>query len=431
MRTPAAVAAVLAVTGTALLWAPAASATPTATLSCAPLGAAGGYAEFVEKDSTRFSDSEGAVAVGGDAYFGDGATNQGFSVGSRLTDADLAKLPGGRSLVVAGTLHANQVVVAKGSAVYGKLDDRSTANFAVDGRHASGASPTSPIDFGKEFATLRSLSAGWAAARPNGTVTVPQGSHGLLLTGTDKDLNVFAVAAEDLQKAAEISVKVPAGATTLVNVIGTSYDMGATPTYGVNLWDETAGRFVQDDYAAGGAAFKQVRSELLWNFPQAASVKKNHTSWPGTILAPNAKVELGGKGVGPGHVNGSVVAEELLSVPGAETHQMTFTGCLPKNAEPGAPVTPEEPKPTPTVVPEQPKPEEPGVKEGEPSASPSTPAESSAPGTPAPSPTTPEGDLASTGSAFGPGVVGVAVATVALGFGFVAYSVRRRRGRVS
>ncbi|MEU9699827.1 choice-of-anchor A family protein [Streptomyces sp. NPDC047981] len=434
MRTPAAAAAVLAVTGTALLWAPAASAAPTAALSCAPLGVAGGYAEFVEKDSTRFSDSEGAVAVGGDARFGDAATGQGFSVGSRLSDADLAKLPGGHSLVVGGTLHANQVVVSKGSAVYGRLQDRSSADFAVDGRHGPGASP---VDFGKEFAALRNLSSGWAAVTPNGTVAVPQGSHGLLLAGTDKELNVFAVAAGDLEKAAEISIKVPAGATTLVNVIGGSYDMGATPTYGVNLWDETAGRFVQDDYAAGSAAFKQVRSALLWNFPQAESVKKNYTSWPGTILAPRATVELGGKGVGPGHVNGAVVAEELLSVPGAETHQMTFTGCLPKAAEPGEPVTPEKPKPTPTVVPEQPEPEEPkseqpgGTEPGAPSASPSTPAESAAPGTPAPAPTTPEGDLASTGSAFGPGVVGVAIATVALGGGFVAYSVRRRRGRLS
>lgn len=431
MRTPAAAAAVLAVTGTALLCAPAASAAPTAALSCAPLGVAGGYAEFVEKDSTRFSDSEGAVAVGGDARFGDSASGQGFSVGSRLSDADLAKLPGGHSLVVGGTLHANQVVVSRGGAVYGRLADRSTGNFAVDGRHAPGASP---VDFGKEFAALRSLSAGWAAIAPNGTVAVPQGSHGLLLTGADKEVNVFAVAAGDLQKAAEISIRVPTGATTLVNVIGGSYDMGATPTYGVNLWDETAGRFVQDDYAAGSAAFQQVRSELLWNFPQAESVKKNYTSWPGTILAPNATVELGGKGVGPGHVNGSVVAEELLSVPGAETHQMTFTGCLPKGAEPGEPVTPEKPQPTPTVVPEQPKPEEPrseepgGTESGEPSPSPSTPAESAAP---APAPTTPEGDLASTGSAFGPGVVGVAVAAVALGGGFVAYSVRGRRRRVS
>ncbi|MFZ3475830.1 collagen-binding domain-containing protein [Streptomyces sp. 4.24] len=36
-----------------------------------PLGVAGTYAEFVEGDAVRYSDSEGAVAVGGDATLGD------------------------------------------------------------------------------------------------------------------------------------------------------------------------------------------------------------------------------------------------------------------------------------------------------------------------------------------------------------------------
>lgn len=224
MRTSA-VAAVLAVTGSlAVAWAPAATATP----SCAtdPLGAAGRYAEFVEGDSTRFSDSEGAVAVGGDAYFGDGASNQGFSVGGKLTDADVNALPGGKSLVVGGTLNANQVVIAKGAGVYGRLVDKSTGNFAVDGTHAQGASP---VDFAAEFTTLRSLSKSWAALTPNGSAGRPEGSTSLLLTGDDAELNVFAVNASDLQRAAEINLKVPAGSSTVVNVLGASYDMNSAP----------------------------------------------------------------------------------------------------------------------------------------------------------------------------------------------------------
>ncbi|SED41094.1 LPXTG cell wall anchor domain-containing protein [Streptomyces sp. TLI_105] len=46
--------------------------------------------------------------------------------------------------------------------------------------------------------------------------------------------------------------------------------------------------------------------------------------------------------------------------------------------------------------------------------------------TPAPS-ATPEGDLATTGSAIGPGAIGAAVAAVALGGGFLAFAKRRRR----
>ncbi|MCX5390623.1 choice-of-anchor A family protein [Streptomyces sp. NBC_00094] len=459
MRTTAAVAAVLAVTGTALAWAPAVSATPATSCATNPLGAAGLYAEFVEQDSTRYSDSEGAVAVGGDAYFGDAKVGQGFSIGHKLTGADLAKLPGGHSLVVGGTLHANQVVINKGSGVYGSLDDRSVkgAGFAVDGPHAKGASPTAPIDFAKEFTSLRALSTGWAGTTPNGTVAGDKDAQGLFLTGTDPELNVFAVAAADLQKARAITLKVPAGSSTLVNVLGETYDMNASATYGVYYQGADGTAPVIDDYALASDEFRQIRSKLLWNFPQAETVRKNYTSWPGTILAPNATVEMGGKNIGPGHVNGSVIAEELVTVPGAETHQMNFAGCLPKETTPGTVVTPEPPTPTETTVPTppatpEPTPTEDGGTPGasqtpEDSASPSTPAGTpEAPGTPEASETpatpgdattapgstpapsaTPEGDLATTGSAIGPGAIGAAAAAVLVGGGFLAFAKRRRR----
>ncbi|MGA5492959.1 collagen-binding domain-containing protein [Streptomyces cinereoruber] len=89
-----------------------------------PLGAVGLYAEFVEKDSVRHSDSEGAVAVGGDAYFGDPAKPSGFSVGSRLTpttpapsatpEGDLATTG---SSVGPGVIGAGAVAVLAGGAL--------------------------------------------------------------------------------------------------------------------------------------------------------------------------------------------------------------------------------------------------------------------------------------------------------------------------
>ncbi|MFD4372073.1 choice-of-anchor A family protein [Streptomyces sp. NPDC058486] len=457
MRTSAAVATVLAVTGAALAWAPAASA---ATTECAPhpLGTAGLYAEFVERDSVRHSDSEGAVAVGGDATFGDPAQPSGFSVGYQLTPGDLAKLPGGHSLVVGGTLSANQVVITKGTGIAGKVVNASGGkNFGVDGPITEGASP---VDFGKEFAGLRARSAGWAAEKPNGTVSAS--GDGLFLTGTDSGLNVFAVDAADLQKARSITLDVPVGASTLVNVLGATYDMSANATYGVYYKNLSGGPAVVDDYNVPDPAYRTIRSKLLWNFPQATTVKKNYTSWPGTILAPNATVHIGGPGVGPGHVNGAVIAKDLVTVPGAETHQMTFAGCLPGETTPGPVVTPETPKPTDTPVPTPPATTEPpaattsapapttsapgtpettspapsGTVSESPSEAPSgTPSASTAPAgtpdetgpTPAPSATTPEGDLASTGSAIGPGVIGAAVGALVLGGGFLAFAKRRRR----
>ncbi|MET9345826.1 choice-of-anchor A family protein [Streptomyces termitum] len=441
MRTTAAAATVLAVTGAALAWAPAASATTECAAN--PLGTAGLYAEFVEQDSVRHSDSEGAVAVGGDATFGDPKQPSGFSVGYQLTPGDLGKLPGGHSLVVGGTLSANQVVITKGTGIAGKVVNASGGkNFGVDGPITEGASP---VDFGKEFAGLRTLSAGWAGEKPNGTVSAA--GDGIFLTGTDEKLNVFAVAAADLQKARAITLDVPVGASTLVNVLGATYDMNAHATYGVYYKNLSGGLPVVDDYNVPDPAYRTIRSKLLWNFPQATTVKKNYTSWPGTILAPRATVHMGGPGVGPGHVNGAVIAKNLVTVPGAETHQMTFAGCLPKETVPGPVVTPETPKPTDTPVPShtpsptpsatssvpgttppsEPTPEGSESPSTAPSGTPSAGTPDATGETPAPSATTPEGDLATTGSAIGPGVIAAAVAAVLLGGGFLAFAKRRRR----
>lgn len=455
MRLPAAAAALVVTGGLALATTSAAYASPAPSCAANPLGVAGGYAEFVEQNSTRYSDSEGAVAVGKDAFFGDGKTNQGFSIGAKLTSADFAKLPGGYAMVVGGTLHANQVVLA-GPGVYGKLVDTSTSNFAVDGPAKQGKSP---IDFAAAFTKLRMLSRAFAFEAVNGTVGKPQVAPGkpgksLLFEGKDAKLNVFSVNAADLQDAPEIAIKVPTGSATVVNVLGKTYDMDANArtgvaTYHVNIWDETAKAFVTDDYGVGSAAFKQVRSALLWNFPEATSVLKNGTSWPGTILAPNAKVEMGrqlsGGQIAPGHVNGSVIAKELVTIPGAETHQMNFTGCLPvpTGDKPGQPSQPEKPnqpgqpsqppggdKPLPpaqpcppieTVMP--PKPKEPPTPTGTPTGTPAASASSATPGTPADA----SPPLAETGASSNAPMIAAAALAIAVGAGATGYSVRRKR----
>ncbi|MFF3159669.1 choice-of-anchor A family protein [Streptomyces sp. NPDC057910] len=438
MRSTAAALAGAAATGILLSLVPAA---PAAAASCAPnpLGTAGSYTEFVEGDAKRYSDSEGAVAVGGNAVFGDSATGQGFSVGRRLDEDDLPGMPGGKSLVVKGRLTANQVVVSKGAAVFGDLEDVSRpGSFAISGKASKG---DSPIDFGKEFTRLRADSTRWAAVEGNGSATRPGGSKSLLLTGSESGLNVFRVDAAELQKTDRIALKVPAGSTTLVTVLGSSYDM--TGLYAVQIWDPQQNKFVTDDYTAGSAQFKEIRSRLLWNFPQATSVKKNYTSWPGTILAPDATVQLGyangpGKGeTGPGHVNGAVIAKSLRSVPGAETHQMPFRGCLPTpvggTPEKQPPTPPPAPAPTPirTVLPEVPAPgpSEPGARiTTKPPISPSAGSASSPSASPSSTATT-SGTLATTGAGPSTGIILGAVTTVLLGGGLVAATTVRSRGR--
>lgn len=167
--------------------------------------------------------------------------------------------------------------------------------------------------------------------------------------------------------------------------------------------------------AVGGDAFKQVRSVLLCNLPQAETVKKNHSSWPGTILAPDAAVSMGSASYGPGHVNGSVIAESLTTVPGAETPVPTPTATTPTSPA----TTPGTPSGTPSTT-------APATPSGTPSTTAPAGAPEETPTTPAPS-ATPEGDLATTGSSVGPGVMGAGAAAVLAGGALLAFAKRRRR----
>ncbi|MFD7733692.1 choice-of-anchor A family protein [Kitasatospora phosalacinea] len=291
----------------------AATAAPTTGGTCFDLGVAGKYGEFVEGDDTHSPDAEGAVAVGGNADF----SRSGFTVGNELTQAEVDALPGGYSLVVGGDLIQNgaHVQVMKGKGVY--------AGKVVGGGQLEGVSKgTSPIDFGKEFANLRHVST--ELARTTGGAPVSQ-DRTITFTGTDATTNVFTVAAEVLQKAGDVYIKVPKGSTTVINVTGGSYDQDKGPTTGFWIWDNAGAGYVQDDKtqsADGGAE----RAKLLWNFPTATSVtKRSGNAWPGSVLAPNAAFDLGTGGP----VNGSVWAKSLTGSGGAETHHYPFSGCLP------------------------------------------------------------------------------------------------------
>ncbi|MFJ2190979.1 choice-of-anchor A family protein [Kitasatospora sp. NPDC087861] len=353
-------AAALAVGGSlalAGLIAPAAHAADSGQ-ECRSLGVANLYGEFIEGDDTHTPDAEGAVAVGGNAYFGGG-----FSVGQELTAAEVDALPGKNALVVAGKLNGGNTQVMKGNGVYGSKADGAVVQ-AHRGTVAQGASP---IDFKAEFAKLRAASTALAAAPQTAGAGAQAEGAKLTFTGGDAKYNSFTVDAAKLQGAKDVYLKVPAGSVTVVNVTGGSYDMAAAGTTGFHLWDEGKASFVLDDKnqsAAGGT----VRAKLLWNFPTATKVVKNSAAaWAGTVLAPNAAFDLGSGGP----VNGSVIAASLTGKGGAETHHYPFAGCLPGVVVPT-------PSATPTVPPV--------VPSGTPSASitpttPGTPGASATPGT--------------------------------------------------
>ncbi|MCG7526243.1 choice-of-anchor A family protein [Streptomyces sp. OfavH-34-F] len=421
MRIPT--SAALAALGGALVLgltvAPAAQAAPaSADCTTDAFGIAGKYGEFVLGDDVHSPDAEGAVAVGGNADF-----RGGFSVGNELTAAQVDALPGRASLVVRGDLlnGGSATVVMKGNAVVGgEIKDR-----ALEMHNGTFEKKADLIDFEGEFTKLRAYSDALAGESATSGAEVKLDGNRLTLTGTDKDRNVFTVPAAQLEKAKEVFVKVPAGATTIVNVTGQAYDMATAGTTGFFL---SGGQdFVLDDKSQS-AADGAVRAKLLWNFPNATKIVKNsQAAWPGSVLAPHAHLELGTAAP----VNGSVWVASLHGSGGAETHHFPFTGCLPE--VPGTPGTPS-PSTTPSGTPSSTPPATATPSASVPpsgSATPSgTPSGTPTPGAPAPSasPSEPgEGDLATTGSSnMIPITVGGAL-VVAAGASMVVIARRRKR----
>ncbi|WP_405713836.1 MULTISPECIES: choice-of-anchor A family protein [unclassified Streptomyces] len=424
MRISATAAAASAVLGGALVLGltavPAAQATPAsdaAGCTTDAFGIAGKYGEFVLGDDVHTPDAEGAVAVGGNADF-----RGGFSAANELTAAEVDALPGRASLVVRGDLLNGSSVTAvmKGNAVVGgKVSDR-----ALEMNSGTFSENADLIDFDAEFGKLRAYSSALAKAPATTGTEVELTGSKLTLEGGNTTRNIFQVTAGQLEKARDIYLKVPAGATAVVNVSGTTYDMAKAGTTGFFL---SGGQdYVLDDKLQSASDGK-VRARLLWNFPEATTVtKSSQAAWPGSVLAPRAHLELGTGAP----VNGSVWVASLHGSGGAETHHFPFTGCLPETGETSPPTTPtpgNTPGTTPPVTGTPSTPATTPPASGTPSTNPSE----SAPATPAPSQSTApggkDGDLASTG---GRGTIPLVIGTAAVlaaGTGLVVVARRRSK----
>jgi choice-of-anchor A domain-containing protein/uncharacterized repeat protein (TIGR01451 family) len=296
----AVVAALVQVTGAARATTP----TPTpCTNTTQPLGAATGYTEFIEGNGHRGSESEGAVAWGGNL------DANGMTVGTRLTSA-----AGAPTLVVAGT-HGQYFNLQKGSAY---LNPASGVNFNGGGTYLG----SNPIDFAAAFAHLRTTSANWSLAAATGTSSlgVAGGNTVRVLAGTDPTLNVFSVTPAQLASGNGIAYDVPAGSNILVNV------SGASVTLQGQMWVKQGGSYQQ-----ANDSVMENWPGVIWNFHQATTVTMSFGSaWGGTILAPDAALHISSVG----HTIGQMIARTFSS--NYETHQRLFpsTACLPTTPTP-------------------------------------------------------------------------------------------------
>lgn len=280
----------------------------------APCGGLGTAADF-----DVFSD--GDYLVQNTQLQGRAAARGDVSVSSYGVGVQLAPDARRFDLIAGGALTASNAQAHRGSVSYGTTfsGSISTPNGTVE--------QISPVvfedgaTFDSAFAALRARSGELDALSANGTITGP--TYGAMqLTGADPDRNVFAIAASQLETAQQIQIKVPFGATTIVNVSGSTYSSAVYPTSSISYWDGS--RYVQFSDQAPTPDLGALRDATLWNFPLANRVEIGpNLAWQGSILAPSSAVDA----MGGTQINGQVIG---ASVEGnATVNHHPFSGCLP------------------------------------------------------------------------------------------------------
>ena len=298
------------------------------------------------------TDSEGRMVIGRDA------TLQNFGVASSYPND-----PSRIDLAVGRDLNAVNVGINHGSATYGRNLSGTLTNPLPNGTLTRA---TTPFDVGALFEALAIRSSFWADLDPEGTISGPE-YGALTLQGTNATRNVFTLSASKLASAQEIRIRVPFGATTLINVTGKTY--ASSTVSAIAYWNGSA--YVQLQNHGLPPELETLRTKTVWNWPDATDVDLGpNTAWQGTILAPRAVVHLGYQ-----QVNGPIVAGALYGT--GETHIHPPNPCLPDPTP--CPPEPPIPTPTPTTTP-SPTPE--------PTTTPTPTPEPTTTPTPTPEPTT-------------------------------------------
>ncbi|MBN1203896.1 MAG: choice-of-anchor A family protein [Myxococcaceae bacterium] len=206
---------------------------------------------FLLEDYNDGRDVQGKVAVGGTANLID------FSAGWLLPETDISNV-----LVVGGNLNITQ------SAIYGdaryatSYTEGAGVTYLRGGAVAQGA----PVNFAERGAQMRETSAQLAALPANGTTTI-ESWGGIMLSGTDPDLNVFTVDASAFSSAVLLSIDAPGGSLAVINIHGTTASFS-------NFGHTTGGGI-----SANG---------ILYNFVDATAINATNYAFYGTLLAPYA-----------------------------------------------------------------------------------------------------------------------------------------------
>ncbi|WP_127529445.1 choice-of-anchor A family protein [Paenibacillus kobensis] len=273
-------------------------------MACTNLGIANDFNVFVFGDHTQsFVDSEGRVAVGGNA------TYVSYGVGDKIPVSTTRP-----DLIVQGNINISQGTNFSGNTII--YPTGTVITYTMTNNNGVPGQPLvdSPIDFNAVQQQLAQLSLDMAAIQPNGTVTENFGQ--IVLTGNDPDVNIFTFNGNNvdgqglrLDTANGINIVAPAGSTIVINVSGDNVGFGSYTIF-----------------RNGVTATPQDGAFILWNFYQAVTAFNQNLSIIGSVLAPYADWEA----IGFGNINGTIVANSLTNVTGTlEAHNFPFLGCLP------------------------------------------------------------------------------------------------------
>ncbi|MFP4440880.1 MAG: choice-of-anchor A family protein, partial [Chloroflexaceae bacterium] len=268
------------------------TATPPADVVCAPapFGGATGFNLFILGDlQQQYTDTEGRLAVGGNA------TLTGYGVGRALPAAADAT----DTLIVGGHLTYTHGQVYHGQVAYGDGAELTSVTLLT-----GAARQDRPLDFADAAADLQARSAAWAALPATGTTQVTDWGA-ITLAGSDPQRNVFTLAGADLARATSLTIRVPAGATALVNIAGTTHQM------------QHFGIFLEG----------VDREQVVYHFPDSEHLTLAGIGVLGSIVAPNAAISFP-----QGNLDGLLIGASLDG--GGELHHYPPAVCLPEPATP-------------------------------------------------------------------------------------------------
>ncbi|MCL5047627.1 MAG: choice-of-anchor A family protein, partial [Firmicutes bacterium] len=256
------------------------------------------FNEFIDTNSYRENvDSRGAAAVGGNLTI-TGSFTVADAPGITYTCSDDTLVVGGN---IASAGASAELSIGMGTALY----SGTVSGVSIYSNAAPTCNPASvqgATSFNSGWQTAVNDSTTWAGETANGTVSTAGGTT--TLTGTSSGVNYFSVSPSQLL--GTVNIVVPAGATSIINVSGTSY------TNNVNTIDFN-----------GSSGTTPEEEHTLWNFSTATSLTfANGVQWGGALLAPKGVVQFNN-----GKVLGNLIAYQLgtaTNPANVETHERYF-----------------------------------------------------------------------------------------------------------